>query len=145
MMTLIADGLLLAAALTAAFYCRILAIRLRRLGRTDQGLGGAISALNFQVDAMKETLQAVSVSAKARTAALERHTIRAEAASRRLELLLAGLHDAEDSKPTRPDVERLLKLSPKDRVQGKAQPDAIRGVSRNVSRRKPMPMPEDIR
>jgi hypothetical protein len=136
-MAMISDGLLLLAALTAAFYCRVLAIRLRRLGRTDKGLGGAISALNYQVDDMKATLESVTLAAKNRTASLERHTVRAEAASRRLELLLAGLHEADDNLNHNPSVERLLQLSPRDRVYQTPDVGARKGVSRHVRRRKP--------
>jgi len=112
-MNWIADGMLLVAALTAAFYCRVLAIRLRRLGQTDQGLGGAISHLNHEVEEMKKTLQSVAIETRKQTKELGQKTTKAEAAARRLELLLASLHHAEDvTEHPKP----VLKLSPDEQL-----------------------------
>jgi len=108
-MTLIADILLMAAAFGSAFYCRLLSSRLKRLANMDNGLGGAISTLTYQVDEMKTALADVSHSANRRSENLDRVANRAEKAARRLEILLAGLHEEEGSptdppgKPARPD------------------------------------------
>ena len=95
-MSLIADALLLASVAAAAFYCRMLASRLKRFGETDKGLGGAISTLTLQVTEMQNALAAVSKDADTRAQELERLTKRADGAARRLELLLASLHDTDD-------------------------------------------------
>jgi len=95
-MTFIADILLLVAAFAAAFYCRVLAVRLKRLSNTDRGLGGAITGLSVQVDEMESTLKAVAETADRRAAELSHLTKKAEKTTRRLELLLASLHEYED-------------------------------------------------
>ena len=50
-MSLIADGLMIAAALVSAIYCHVLAGRLRKLKELDGGVGQAIAALVAQVRA----------------------------------------------------------------------------------------------
>ena len=47
-MSLIADGLMIAAALVSAIYCHVLAGRLRKLKELDGGVGQAIAALDRQ-------------------------------------------------------------------------------------------------
>lgn len=94
-MAFVSDILLLFAALAAAFYCRILASRLRALGQMDQGLGGAISSLNIQVSEMKAALDTVAIAAARQSETLHSVTAKADKAARRLELLLAGLHHEE--------------------------------------------------
>jgi len=94
-MELIADGLLIAAALVAAFYCFVLSRRMVALSSLDTGLGAAIAALSAQVDGMQGSLDAarkVSGNTLRDMAAL---TARAEIAAGRLEMLLATLHDSE--------------------------------------------------
>lgn len=56
-MDLIADGLLIATALTAALYCVILSRRLRRLTDAEAGIGTQIRALN---KALEETRTALA-------------------------------------------------------------------------------------
>ncbi len=101
-MSLIADGLLLVAAFSAALYCRILAVRLRRLGNTDKGLGGAISALTIQVEEMKSVLSQVADTADKRAREVQHLTGQADQAARRLELLLATLHQEQDAAEATP-------------------------------------------
>jgi hypothetical protein len=114
-MALIADILLLLAAATAALYCRILAQRLKRLGATDQGLGGAISTLSVQVDELQASLKEIRTQTDQRAFQISETTNRAEVAARQLELLLASLHRTETTEPSDPDRDpRVLKLSPKD-------------------------------
>ena len=55
-MTLIADGLLIAGALAAAFYCWILSSRVKSLKDLDSGLGAAIAGLSQKVDDMHLSL-----------------------------------------------------------------------------------------
>lgn len=102
-MELIADGLLLAGTAAAAFYCYILARRVRGLTNLDAGLGGAITALSRQVEDMRVSVDAAKQVSGASAKDLVAMTARAEIAAGRLELLLATLHEnsnAVDSKIT---------------------------------------------
>lgn len=133
-MSLISDGLLLVAAFSAAFYCRVLATRLRRLGDTDKGLGGAISALTIQVDEMKAALSLVANAAEKRTSEMLDLTSRADRAARRLELLLAALHDEQEGKKPLSQAATTLKLSLHDRAarpELKVKKPVLRGLTRN--------------
>lgn len=55
-MTLIADGLLIATALTAGLYCLVLSRRLRRLTEAGNGLPGQIEALNRALEETRGAL-----------------------------------------------------------------------------------------
>lgn len=95
-MDIIADILLVAGALGAGFYCFILARRLNRFSDLEKGVGGAVAVLSSQVDDLNKSLHsAQSVSAESNTA-LDQLTTRAEAVSKRLELLMASMHDVPD-------------------------------------------------
>lgn len=96
-MDMIADILLGAGALGAAVYCLVLARRLKRFTRLEDGMGGAIAVLSAQVDDMTRALQRAQTTAEASEAALVSQTARAEAAAERLSLMLAGLHDLPDA------------------------------------------------
>lgn len=93
-MELIADGLLLAGTLAAAFYCYVLASRVRGLKDLDAGLGGAITALSRQVEDMRASVDAAKQVSGASAKELVAMTARAEIAAGRLELLLATLHES---------------------------------------------------
>ncbi len=92
-MELISDGLLLAGTTAAAFYCYILARRVRGLTDLDAGLGGAITALSRQVEDMKSSVDVAKQVTGASAKELIAMTARAEIAAGRLELLLATLHE----------------------------------------------------
>lgn len=92
-MELIADGLLLAGTTAAAFYCYVLARRVRGLMDLDAGLGGAITALSRQVEDMKASVNVAKQATGASAKELIAMTARAEIAAGRLELLLATLHE----------------------------------------------------
>lgn len=96
-MDLIANGLLLAGTMAAAFYCYILARRVKGLTDLDKGLGGAITTLSKQVDEMKISFDAAKQVSGASAQELVAMTARAEIAAGRLELLLATLHENADS------------------------------------------------
>ena len=96
-MDLIADILLIAGALGAAFYCLILARRLSRFTNLENGVGGAIAVLSAQVDDMTRTLGQAQGSANGANASLASLTERAEDVARRLELLVASMHDLPDA------------------------------------------------
>ena len=84
-MDLIADGLLILAALVASLYCWVLSRRLRRLTQLDKGLGAAISSLSEQVEEMQTALAQSKESIEARTTLLANLTKEADQAIRRLD------------------------------------------------------------
>ena len=94
-MELIADILLVAGALGAGFYCYILARRLSRFNDLENGVGGAVAVLSAQVDDLAKTLQQAQGSATDSSASLEQLTDRAEQVAKRLELLVASMHDLD--------------------------------------------------
>jgi len=99
-MDLISDILLIAGALGAAFYCFILSRRLSRFTNLDKGVGGAIAVLSAQVDDMTRTLGQAQGIAGASTVTLQALTERAEGVARRLELMLASMHDLPTAQDT---------------------------------------------
>ena len=99
-MTAISDILVATGAFAAAFYCWVLSRRLKRFTSLDKGVGGAVAVLSLQVDDLAKALEAAQASARSATEDLGRANDRAEDAARRLELLLASLHDLpEPSEP----------------------------------------------
>lgn len=102
-MALIADILLVAGALGAGLYCHVLARRLSRFNDLETGVGGAVAVLSAQVDDMTRTLRDAQTAAGAESRALEALTGRAETVAKRLELLVASMHDLpEPQAPSRP-------------------------------------------
>ena len=100
-MDLIADTLLAAGALGAAIYCIVLSRRLKRFNNLQNGMGGAVAVLSAQVDDMTKTLIKAQSAAGKSAEQLGDLTQRAEAASRKLELMMASLHDLpEEAAPT---------------------------------------------
>lgn len=98
-MTLIADMLLIAGALAAGFYCYVLSRRLRRFTDLEKGVGGAVAVLAVQVDDLARSLKSAQSTASGSVATLSDASDRAEAAARRLELLVASLHDLPAAAP----------------------------------------------
>jgi len=92
-MELISDILLVAATLGASIYCVILSRRLRRFTDLEKGVGGAIAVLSAQVDDMTKTLAHAQDSAERSTGSLAGLTSQAETVAKRLELMVASLHD----------------------------------------------------
>lgn len=92
-MALIADLMMIAAALGAAVYCLVLSRRLSKFSDLERGMGGAIAVLSAQVDDMTTALSKAQGSAHSTQAELDEISKRAEAAAKRLELLLAAMHD----------------------------------------------------
>jgi len=145
-MTVIADALLLLAAISATFYCRILAVRLRNLSKMDVGLGGAISAMSAQVDDLKAALTAVSAQADLRSCEISRLTSRADSAARRLELLLASLHEKDDGEMANASDLAPLKLAQRDRIPAKKPEPALRGETPPIhGQRKDQTIPDFVR
>lgn len=110
-MELIADILLVAGALGAGFYCFILARRLTRFNDLENGVGGAVAVLSAQVDDLTRTLTAAQAGAAESSASLQDLTTRAESVAKRLELLVASMHDLPDPEAEQPEkmVEPMFK------------------------------------
>ena len=102
-MELIADSLLVAGSFGAAIYCYVLSHRLTRFTTLESGMGGAIAVLSAQVDDMTVALERARGAANGSAESLEELTARGEAVARKLELLVASLHDLPDPKAA-PDV-----------------------------------------
>lgn len=112
-MELIADILLVAGALGAGFYCFILARRLSRFNDLETGVGGAVAVLSAQVDDLTRTLEAARNTAGASTESLETLTDRAEGVARRLELMMASMHDLPEPRyQPAPEPERSAPMGP---------------------------------
>ncbi len=103
-MELIADILLVAGALGAGFYCFILARRLTRFNDLENGVGGAVAVLSAQVDDLTRTLAAAQATATDSSTSLVDLTGRAETVARRLEMMVASMHDLPD--PDAKDVKK---------------------------------------
>lgn len=133
-MDLIADGLMIFGALSAALYCLVLSRRVRRLGGLDSGLGAAIATLSVQVDDLKRSLEAAQSAADAGTGALDARVDRAERAANRLELMLAALHepDAPPAAPARPAAPPAPKRPEAERIRADVM-DALRDIEKAMS------------
>ena len=111
-MTLIADILLVAGALGASFYCIVLSRRLNRFNDLEKGVGGAVAVLSVQVDDMTKTLEKAQSTASDSTTSLTALTSKAEDVAKRLELLMASMHDLPDPKDMKKPVDEGAEGSP---------------------------------
>jgi len=102
-MDLIADMLLVAGALGAAFYCFVLSRRLRRFNDLETGVGGAVAVLSAQVDDLTRTLARAQQTAARSGESLAELTEKAESVAKRLELLVASMHDLPEEEDAPPD------------------------------------------
>lgn len=93
MLDILSDIVLGIGALGAGAYCYILGLRLKRLRNMEEGMGAAVSVLAHQVSQMSQTLERTKSAASLSAENLEKITDRAESSARRLELLIASLHD----------------------------------------------------
>lgn len=109
---LISDVLLAAGAFGAAAYCMVLARRLKRFNTLENGVGGAVAVLSAQVDDMTKTLDAAQEAAAVSSVTLTDLTVRAEAAARKLELMMAALHDLPATPLGYRDVDKVPPSSP---------------------------------
>lgn len=125
-MTLIADILMISGALGAAFYCMVLSRRLRKFSDLEQGVGGAVAVLSVQVDDMTKTIAKAEKSAVESAERLNALTARAETAARKLELMIAAMHDlpvdTDSAKPAK--VEPEVK-APKAEVAPEPEPEVV--------------------
>lgn len=97
-MELIADIFLVAGALGAGLYCFVLARRLARFNDLESGIGGAVAVLSAQVDDLTQTLASAQRTASISSATLEKLTEQADTVARRLELLMAAMHDLPEDR-----------------------------------------------
>lgn len=101
----LADIFLGAGAFGAAFYCFVLSRRLRRFNDLERGVGGAVALLSAQVDDLTKALSSAQEAAHVTRSKLTDQIARAEQVTKRLELLVASVHDVqreEQVKPTKP-------------------------------------------
>ena len=149
-MDLIADILLVAGALGATVYCFVLSRRLSRFTDLQGGMGGAVASLSAQVDEMTRALDRSRRAAEGQSGSLERSTRRAEDVARRLDLLVAAMHDlpAEASGPGRgqarraaPQPEARLDAQGPEPVAARPQPaaPAPERAAQPVAARQPEP------
>ncbi|SHI03282.1 hypothetical protein [Marivita hallyeonensis] len=92
-MEMVADILLVAGALGAGLYCFILSRRLTRFTDLENGVGAAVAVLSGQVTDLQTALDSARNTAAHSTDTLEALTSRAEDSAKRLELMVAALHD----------------------------------------------------
>lgn len=113
-MGFIADVLLVAGALGAGVYCLVLAQRLARFNDLENGVGGAVAVLSSQVDELSQSLSAARSTAAESHGSLAELTARAEDVARRLELLVASMHDLpEQDEETAPPSEPMFMRHPR--------------------------------
>ncbi len=103
-MEVIADILMAAGAIGAAVYCIVLAGRLKRFNNLQNGVGGAVAVLSAQVDDMTKTLRQAQRAAVTSSVNLTELTERAEEVAKRLELMLATMHDLPGETPAPPEA-----------------------------------------
>jgi hypothetical protein len=103
-MEMISDILLMAGSFGAAIYCYVLSARLKKFTTLETGMGGAIAVLSAQVDDMTRALEKARGAANGSAESLEALTVRGESVARKLELMIASLHDLPDptAQPARP-------------------------------------------
>ena len=97
-MAFIADILVGAGALAAAFYCFILSRRLRQFTDLETGVGGAIAVLSVQVDDLSKALKRAEAASTDSANGLATQTAAAQDAANKLELLVASMHALPEPK-----------------------------------------------
>lgn len=121
-MQIASDILLGAGALAAAAYCIVLARRLKKFNNLENGVGGAVAVLSAQVDDMTRTLDKARKAAALSSATLTALTERAEDAARKLELMMASLHDLPEAPPA--PAAKVPPVAPVAATRGEAAQDA---------------------
>jgi hypothetical protein len=91
--TLIIDGLLVAAAAFAGTYCFVLARRVRALGNLDSGIGGAITRMTQALEEARRALEEAKAAGRQEHRDFRQLVARAEIASAQLRVLLAATRD----------------------------------------------------
>jgi hypothetical protein len=104
--TLIIDGLLVAAAAFAGTYCFVLARRVRALKDLDSGIGGAITRMTRALEDARRALEDAKNAGSEEHRDLKQLVSRAETASAQLRVLLAATRDLPAPEPARRPNER---------------------------------------
>ena len=99
-MNYLADIFLGLGAFGAGIYCLVLSRRLKRFNNLQDGMGGAVAVLSAQVDDMTKSLDQAQSAAGHSASVLTELTERAETSARKLELMMASLHDLPDPSDT---------------------------------------------
>lgn len=89
----LSDVLLVVAAAAAAIYCMVLSRRLKNFNNLQNGMGGAVAVLSAQVDDLSKMLERAEVSAAESAQRLQDLNARSDEGAKKLEVLLASLHD----------------------------------------------------
>lgn len=100
-MAFISDTLFIAGAFCLAIYCLILSRRLTRFGNLESEIGKVITGLSKQIDTLTLSIHKANESGERSVNTLRAETIKAEAAARHLELLVASLHTLPQTKITK--------------------------------------------
>lgn len=136
-MNFLSDLLLAAAAIGAAAYCFILSRRLSALSSLEGGMGSAIAVLSSQVEDLKRLIKVAQGSAGRAESQLSEQTKRAENVAKRLELLMASMHDlptaaspAAPRPPSRWPSDAGSRPQPDDDSEQDAQPARARILRR---------------
>ena len=103
-MSLIADGLLIVAGLTAGLYCFVLSRRLKAFSSTETGIGQEIRQLNATLAETREALSEAQSSAKAEAEALARDIAHARKLSTQLTNVIAEAERAKANLATPQDT-----------------------------------------
>ena len=111
-MAIIADIFLTSGALAAGFYCFILSRRLRRFTDLEHGVGGAIAVLSVQVDDLSKALAQAEQASSSSSSSLEAQFQKAESIAKRLELLIASMHDLPEPAPQSPSIDPFFVRDP---------------------------------
>ena len=123
-MDLIADLLLAIGAIGAGLYCVILSRKINQFQSLDKGVGGAVAVLSSQVDELNNSMVAAKSVSEESEQALSKMTDRAELIARRLELLMASMHDMPETSSAEPNI--TPEPSPKETVSENSGPVFIR-------------------
>jgi hypothetical protein len=94
-MTVIMDGLLVAATIFAGTYCWVLSRRVRALMDLDKGLGGAITTMTRQIEQAKLALDEAKAAGRGNREELQALIAKADAAAAQLRMLMASQRDID--------------------------------------------------
>lgn len=100
-MTVIMDGLLVAATIFAGTYCWVLSRRVRALMDLDKGLGGAITTMTRQIEQAKLALDEAKAAGRGNREELQALIAKADAAAAQLRMLMASQREADRPRSSR--------------------------------------------
>jgi hypothetical protein len=139
-MTLLTDGLMIAAALFAAIYCFVLSRRLRALKDLDSGIGGAIMRMTRSLEDARRALEEAKTANRDGNKELKDLIVRAEAASGQLRILLSATRDL----PAERDQARTPAKPAQHRTHAEEEASETVAPPRNrrpvADRREPLPL-----